>query len=177
MKKLGLLFKETSENLIAKRLEENQSLFVINYAKVSGPDFNGLRLALKNTKARVFMVKNSVARRALKNAGEKLTSSIEGSCGIVFSADDPVQTCKVLYTFIQTHDQFKVQAGLLAGGQVLAKQDVETLSKLPPKEQLRADLVGVINAPLSRLTYILKQNLNKLTYYLEQRKDKLAAKP
>jgi ribosomal protein L10 len=44
---------------------------------------------------------------------------------------------------------------------------------MPSKEMLRAELVAVINAPLSRLAAALKHNLNKLVYYMEQRKDKI----
>lgn len=172
MKKLGLLFKESSEKLIKDSLKDSENLFIVNYSKVSSPDLSNLRQVLRNTNARLFMVKNSVARRALNDMGQDAVKTIEGPCGLVFVKNDPVETCKILFNFLRDHEQFKVESGYLKD-RVLGKKDIEVLAKLPPKEMLRAELVAVINSPLSRLTNVLKQNLNTLTYYLEQRKDKV----
>jgi len=172
VKKLGLLFRESSERLIKDSLKDAQNLFIINYSKVSSPDLSNLRQVLRNSKARLFMVKNSVARRALKDIGQDAVKTIEGPCGLVFVKDDPVETCKILYKFLRDHEQFKVESGYLKD-RVLEKKDIEALAKLPAKGALRAELVAVINSPLSRLTTVFKHNLNTLTSYLEQRKDKV----
>ncbi len=172
MKKLGLLFKERSEELIKDNLKGAENLFIFNYSKISSPDLSNLRQALRNVNAKLFMVKNSVARRALKDRGQEAVRAIEGPCGLVFVKDDPLETCKILFNFLRTHEQFKIESGFLQD-RLLEKKDIEVLAKLPAKEVLRAELVAVINSPLSKLTAVLKQNLNTLTYYFQQRKGKL----
>jgi len=171
VKKIGMIFKESSEGLIKDNLKTADSLFIVNYSKVSSPDLSSLRQVLRGANAKLFMVKNSVARRALKDRGEVALKAIEGPCGLVFAKDDPVEICKILFNFLRTHEQFKIENGLLAD-RLLDKNDIEVMAKLPAKEVLRAELVAVINSPLSKLTAILKQNLNTLTYYMEQRKAK-----
>ena len=69
MKKLGLIFKEVSENRIKDTLKKSGALFVVKYSGVASPDLSTLRQSLKSSDARLFVVKNSVARRALKSSG------------------------------------------------------------------------------------------------------------
>ncbi|MDD5045380.1 MAG: 50S ribosomal protein L10 [Candidatus Omnitrophica bacterium] len=172
MKKLGLLFKEVSEKRIKTSLKESDSVFVINYAKLSGPDLNTLRLTLKDNKANLFVIKNTVARRALKDSGlEALVGAIDGPCGLIFTKEEPVDVSKALYEFAKTHEALKLQGGTLKD-KVIDKKDIETLAKLPSKEALRAKVVMTLNSPIFGLVYVLNQTLKKFVYCLDQIKQK-----
>lgn len=174
MKKLGLLVKETSENCIKNNLEKSDSIFVINYSKLSGPDLNSLRQSLRDTGASLFMVKNNVARRALKNSGlEDIVEVIEGPCGLVFiKKDDPAGISRILYDFSRGHnDVLKLQGGFLKD-RVLERKDIEALARLPSREVLRAQVVMALNSLLSRLAMVLNSTLRKFVYCLEQIKQK-----
>jgi len=171
VKKVGLIVKESAEKAIKKNLKDTDNLFVVNYAKVPSPDLSSLRQNLKNVNAKLFMVQNSVARRALKNTVEGVDKAIDGPCGLIFAKEDPIETCKILYAFLRTHGQFQIQSGFLKD-KLLDRKDIEALAKLPTKDQLRAELVAIINSPLSRLTMVLKKNLSTLVYCFQQRKDK-----
>jgi len=168
MKKIGLLFKENSENRIKTGLKESDSVFIINYSKVSGPDLSNLRQALRGSNASLFVVKNSIARRALKECGlELLVKGVEGPCGLVFAKEEPVGVSRVLCDFTKTHEQLKLQGGSLKD-KIIDKTDIEALAKLPSKDVLRAQVVMALNSPILKLAIVLNQTLKKFVYCLDQ---------
>ncbi|MCX5713446.1 MAG: 50S ribosomal protein L10, partial [Candidatus Omnitrophica bacterium] len=96
MKKLGLIFKETQETLIRNHIKDSGIFLVVKYSGLSSPDLTSLRQTLKTVRANFFVVKNTVARRALKAIGfESMVKSIEGPCGLIFVQDEPVSASKI----------------------------------------------------------------------------------
>ncbi|MFH0762623.1 MAG: 50S ribosomal protein L10 [Candidatus Omnitrophota bacterium] len=172
MKKLGLLFKETSEGIIKDRLKQSEAFLIIRHTGVSGPDLSSLRQSLKGLDASFFVVKNSVARRALKNSGhDSLLGSVEGPCGLVFIKEDPVVVSKVLWGFKKEHEKFILGDGFLKD-KPLGGKDIESMARLPSKEVLRAQLVMTLNAPISGLVMALSQIIRKFVYCLDQIREK-----
>jgi large subunit ribosomal protein L10 len=172
MKKIGQIFKEASENRIKGYLKESNAVIVIKYSGLSSPAMTLLRRNLKNSQASFFVVKNSVACRALKNAGlEPLVKSIQGPCGMVFVKDEPVAVSKVLCDYSKDHEQMKLEGGLLKDA-ILEPKDIENMAKLPTKEALRHQVVMTLNAPISGLVIALNQILAKLVYCLDAIKQK-----
>jgi large subunit ribosomal protein L10 len=176
MEKLGLVVKEILENKIKEGLRKSDSAFLINYSKLSSPDLCSLRQSLKHVNADLFVIKNSIARRALKGAGlEFLIKSIEGSCGLVFIKDEQVSVSRVLTDFLRDHPTLKLQGGFLKD-KAIKDVDIEALAKLPSKEALRAKVVGALNAPIAGLVITLNATIRKLVYCLEQVKNKKGTK-
>lgn len=172
MKKLGLLFKETSERRIKDTLKDSSAILVIKYSGLSSPDITALRRNLRGSNSSLFVVKNSVARRALADSGlENLIKSIEGPCGLIFSKDEPVDASRVLCDFAKEHEQLKLEGGSLKD-RLLEKKDIESLAKLPTKDALRAQVVCALNSPISGLAIALNQVLAKFVYCLDQIKQK-----
>lgn len=175
MKKLGLVIKETSEATVKNRLKDSPSMFIIKYSGVASPDMSILRRSLRGSNASLLVVKNSVARRALKEAGrDSLLPSVDGPCGMVFCKDEPVAPSKVLFDFLKTHEALKIDGGYLLD-KILTSKDVESLSKLPSREVLRAQVVMAINAPRVKLVMTLNTMLKKLVVCLDQIKSKKPA--
>ena len=172
MKKLGLIFKETSEKQIKSGIKDSSTVFVIKYAGLSSPDMTALRLSLKRNNADIQVVKNSVARRAFKDSGlDFLISLVEGTCGVVFAKDEPVAASKALYDFAKTHESLKLEGGALKD-KFLEKKDIEALAKLPSREVLRAQVVMTLKSPITGVVMVLHQTLRKFVYCLDQIKNK-----
>jgi large subunit ribosomal protein L10 len=172
MKKLGLIFKETSENRIKDTLKKSDAVFIVKYSGVKSPDLSSLRISLRGSNAQLFVVKNSVARRALKASGlETIVKGIDGPCGLIFIKDEPVAVSKVLFNFSKDHAALKLEGGSMKD-KVLEKKDIEAMSKLPPREILLAQVVGTLNAPISGFVIVLNQVLAKFVICLDQIKQK-----
>jgi large subunit ribosomal protein L10 len=172
MEKLGLLFKSLSANRIKKSFKEANSVFIVKYSGLSGPDLNNLRQSLRGVKAELFVIRNNIARRALKDsAQEELLGLIEGPCGLIFAQDEPVSASKVLYNFSKEHENLKLTGGLM-DARLINKMDIESLAKLPSREVLLARVVVAMKSPINGLVMVLKGNLRKLVYCLEQIKGK-----
>lgn len=172
MKKIGLIIKETSENRIKEFFKASKGLFIVKYSGVSSPEMSSLRKSLKGSDASLLVVKNNVARRAMKALGlEGLVKSIEAPCGIVFFKDEPVAASKVLCGFRKEHEQLKFEDGWLNNAALGAK-DIESMSRLASKEVLRAQVVAALNSPISGLVIVLSQGLKKFVYCLEQIRQK-----
>lgn len=175
MEKIGLLFRQTSEKSIKNNLKSSGGAFVIKYSGLKSPDLSLLRQKLKDSTCRLFVVKNSIARRALKDAGlEQVIKALEGPCGLVFTGDDPVGASKVLYNFSREHENLKLE-GAFIEKKVLTKKDIEDLARLPAKEVLRAKAVIILKAPISGIVGVLNQALRKFVYCLDQVKKKKEA--
>jgi large subunit ribosomal protein L10 len=176
MKKIGLIFKETAEKAIQDNLKGANSFFILTYSNLSSPDLTSLRQSLKDSQARFFVVKNSVARRAFKTAGlESMVKLIEGPCGLVVVREEPASVSKVLYNFHKQHEGLKLEGAFLED-RLLDKEEIEAMAKLPSQEVLRHQVVGVLYSLLSGLVYTLKGNLNKLVYTLQDLQNKKTTK-
>jgi len=172
MRKLGLLVKEVSSQTIRKNIQETNSVFIIKYLGMSSSGMSDLRKSLSGVNASLFVVRNKIAMRALKDLGrEDLNTMIDGPCGFVFFKDEPVSVSKVLWDFFKTHEQLKIEGGLLQNV-VLDSKSLEALSKLPSKEVLRAQVVSGIKAPITSFVMVLGNTLRKLVICLDQVKQK-----
>lgn len=172
MKKLGLLVKEISGNRIKTQAQDANSIFVIKYSGLSSPDLSLLRQSLKTVNATLFVVRNNVAKRALKDLGhQELGNTIEEPCGFIFMREEPVGASRVLCDFIKDHEQLKLGGGLF-NQKLLSEKDIRVLAKLPSKEVLRAQVVMGLKSPITGLVMVLHQTLRKFVYCLDQIKNK-----
>ena len=172
MKKLGVAVKEITEKQVKDNLKKSESVFVIKYSGLSSPDITSLRMSLKGSGARLFVVKNSVARRSLKDAGlDGLIKSIDGPCGLVFIKEEAVGASKALYNFAKDHDKLKLEGGYLKD-KVLETNDIVALAKLPSREVLLTQLVMTLNSPIRGLVVTLHRTLGKFVICLDKIRQK-----
>ena len=137
-------------------------------------DFKGMNVA-QSTRLRArsrevgvdFVVaKNTLAQRAANEAGiEGLDEFLVGPTALAFS-DDPVASAKLMAEFADEVEAFELKGGLLDSGRVMGTDDVVALSKLPGREQLLAQLLGAIQAPVAGLVTVLNAPLRNLAVVL-----------
>jgi large subunit ribosomal protein L10 len=168
MKKIGLLVKETSEKRIKDSFKLAKGLIIVKYSGVSSPDMSTLRKTLRGCGSDLFVVKNSIARRAVKDLGlDSLIKSIETPCGMIFFKDEPVDTSKILCAFRKDHEKLVLEGGLLQD-KILTLKDIEVMSTLPSRDALRTQVVVALNSPITKLVTVLNQTLKKFVYCLDQ---------
>ena len=137
---------------LTARLAAADTVFATDYRGLTVKQISELRTRLRDAETEYTVVKNTLARRAAADTGrEALLPYLTGPTGIAWVGGDPAVAAKVLDQFAGEHSEtFSIKGGLLEGID-LPTADVTRLAKLPPKEQLLAQLAGGIAAPLSGL--------------------------
>lgn len=173
--------KGKKEELVAEILEKakkSQVVYVANYQGMTMKQFDSLRGKLRGQDAAFHVVKNTLAERALKEAGFAAPGEMfAGPVALGFAYGDIATSAKTFMDFGREAEKFQLK-GALMGAQVLSAKDVETqLSTMRTLSDYRAQLLGLITAPASRLAGVVaggvRQVVNVVKAYSD--KDKEAA--
>ena len=166
--------KADKEKVIAEltdRLKSADALIVADYRGLTNSQLASLRVELLNHGAKLSVVKNTLTRRAAEAAGaDALLALLEGPTAIAFVEADgnPVAVAKALTDAAKETKILTLRGGVLSGNPI-SGSDIESLAKLPPLDVLKAQLVGVIVAPLSQLAAVLNAPLQNLVGLIDAR--------
>lgn len=151
---------------LVEKLKHSKAVVFSNYKGLSVKDMTKLRRELSADGVSLSVVKKTLIDLALKNAGISASvKEMEGQIAIAVSSQDEVAAAKIINKFAKTNTNLKISGGILEG-KLLSLEEVNSLSKLPSKEELLAKFVGTINAPVSRFVNVLSGNLGGLVRVL-----------
>jgi large subunit ribosomal protein L10 len=132
-----------------------------HYSGLSVAELTTLRARLKEAGAGLMVVKNRLAKIALENhPGVAGADMFKGPVAIAFSTD-PVTAPKVAAAFAKEKDKF-VLVGAILGGQVLDGTGVRSLATLPSLDELRAKIIGLVQAPATKVAGVLQAPAGQL---------------
>ena len=152
-------------------LEKATFTVVTDYQGLKVPDIEKLRRELRKNDAQFRVVKNSLLRLTAKDTEcDALKDSFAGTTAIAVSFDDPVGMAKALTDFSKEFDAMQIRSAML-DGKILSEADVVALSKLPGKDQLRAQLLALFNQVPTGFVRVLNGVPSKLVYVLQAIKD------
>jgi large subunit ribosomal protein L10 len=147
--------KEIELQELERAFKGADSAIVVDYKGINVPQVTELRRQLRGAKATYKVVKNTIAKRALKGtAFESLDAHFEGTTAIAYTSTDPVALAKTLTTFAKTAPMLKVKAAVVQGRAVKAAE-VTDLASLPGKPELYAKLLFVLQAPMVQIVSVL----------------------
>ncbi|MCK4857469.1 MAG: 50S ribosomal protein L10 [candidate division Zixibacteria bacterium] len=166
----------------AKQVAELTELFkaapavaVTDYAGLSVGKITQLRKELREASIKYLVAKNTLMQLAVTDAGMgALSDFFRGPTAVAFSADDPGRMAKILYDFAKVDretEKPQIKA-LFIDGILYSGADVERISKLPGREQLLANLVGAVTAPLQNLVGTLDGVMRQFVMTIEAIKEK-----
>lgn len=159
---------------IVKVLEDNLKdagmIVFVNFRGLSVAHVSELRRKLKQAGAEYVVAKKTLARLVLKEKGIEMPV-LEGEVGFVFGHGDPIATAKEVQVFGKEHMAVKIAGGVFEG-KVIDAEVVIRLAKIPPREVLIAQFLGVIQSPLRGFMGVLNGNQRKLVMALQQIADK-----
>jgi len=160
---------------LTERLRGSEALIVTDYRGMTMPQVDALRGQLLEHGAQFSVVKNTLTRRAAQDAGvDALLALLEGPSAIAFieSEGRMVEVAKALSDSARDTKVLVIRGGLMQG-QTISASDVEELSKLPPFDVLRSQVLGAITAPLSNLLGLLRAPLQNLVGLIDARIEQL----
>lgn len=152
--------KERKQKLVAQYVEDlqrSQGIIFAEYKGLAVKDLDELRAGLREKGGGFTVVKLTLFRLALEEAGMPLPDELlDGPVGIIFMYDDLAGVAKSALDYSDDNENLVI-TGALTGDAVHDLAGVEALSELPSADQIRAQLVGILNAPASKLVTIFSQ--------------------
>jgi len=130
------------------------AVVVTHYIGLTVAELTDLRGRLRKEGAAFKVVKNRLAQKAMNGAGEGAHALFKGPVGIAY-APDPVSAAKVTTQYAKDNEKFTVVGGFM-GATVLDAAGVDALAKLPSLDQLRAKIVGLLQAPATRIAGVVQ---------------------
>ncbi len=151
-------------------------LFFGRFMGLKVADLHELRTSFRPMGRRCLVVKNQLARIALKRMGYESAGELLNSMSCVFTAlDEPQIISKALVEFQKSHDEtFKI-SGALIEGRVVDANYVKQLALLPSKQEMRARVVGAIKSPITGFVLNLRGLMQSLVLVLKAASEKPAA--
>jgi large subunit ribosomal protein L10 len=161
--------KETLVTELRERLTRAPVLYLTDFTGLDVKAMTKLRRSLKSSGAEYVVVKNRLARRVLSEAADfpDITGSLEGPTGLIFGYQDAVSAAKALNDFAKEHDQRPVVKLGVMDNKVLAAEQILRMANLPPRDQLLAQLAGVMEAPLAALAMALEAKVQEMAGLLD----------
>lgn len=170
--KVGQLYRKSISNSVKEGVSKKSNAFIVSWSGISSSKMGLLRKDLKRKKASVLVSKTSVARIALKESKyEELADRLKGQMALILSDSDPSEITKILVKYTKDCEGFILQGGLLDGA-ILSAEQVKTLSDLPSREVLLSQLIGTLQAPLTRFAGALNAKSRDFVSILKQKSEK-----
>lgn len=153
---------------VAERIEGSQAIFAIDYRGLSVKQAVELRQRLNEADAHFQVVKNRLTIRSADKAGaESLKEYLEGPTALAFVQGDVAVAAKALATFRRENGLLEFKGGTLEGD-VLTVDQIESIAKLPAREVLHGQFVGVLASPITGLVRGLASMISGLASQLQQ---------
>jgi len=152
--------KEEQVTELRAKFERATSVFVADYRGIPVAKLEALRKGLRASKAsqsEFQVAKNSVLKRASEGgpvAG--LSGHFKGTTSVAISFGDPAALAKTLVDYAKDNEQFQIRSAIL-DGEVLDAAGISTLATLPSLDELRGKLIGLLQAPASKLARLLNE--------------------
>ena len=147
--------KQTQLEGLESAFKAVETAILVDYRGLNVPQVTELRRQLRAVKAQYKVVKNTLAKRALKGtAFEVLDKHFEGTTAVALTGGDPVALAKTLTTFAKGAPTLQIKAAVVQGKSIQAGEVTE-LANLPGKPELYAKLLFLLNAPMVQFVSVL----------------------
>lgn len=159
--------KEKAVKQLNEKFSDVSFVSLLDYKGLNVSEISSLRHELRSAHTEFRVIKNSLARRAIKGTTlEVLDEHFAGPLAIALSSHDPVAPAKILVRFSKDNPKLEFKAGLL-DGKPISRQNITELSRLPGKEVLLAILLGTLKSPPTGLVNVLSGILRKFIWTIQ----------
>ena len=131
-----------------------QTLVLAQYRGITVADMTKLRASARSNGVSLSVLKNTLARRAVAGSGFEVVSNLMTGPLIYGFSDDAVAAARVVADFAKTNEKLVIRGGAY-GGKALDVNGVKQLASIPSKEVLLAQLLGLLQSPISRVARVL----------------------
>jgi large subunit ribosomal protein L10 len=161
--------KQKDLNALTAQLNNSKSAMIVSFNKLTVNKDQELRNQLRDAGAKFQVVKNTLARRAVKGTQyEQAEEFFKGTTAIAWTENDPVVLSKTVSKFVKDNAAlFTLKAGIVEG-KIYNQAQIEAIASLPSKEELVAKILFVLNSPAQRLATVIKAVPQNLAIVVKQ---------
>lgn len=160
--------KAATIEAIAAEIDAAEAVFAVDYRGISVPQAAELRTKLREAEASFTVVKNSLTERAADQVGaESLKPLLSGPTALAFVRGDAAMAAKAIADYARATQLLPFKGGLL-NGEALEADQIRAISRLPAREVLYGQLVGIVASPVSGLVRTLNALVGGLAVALGQ---------
>jgi len=166
--------KEQKKQIVKEFVEifSESGFYLMNFKGLNVSEITELRSMLRKANVSMRVVKNTLAKRALKHVGiESLDSFFVGPTGVIWSAEDSITPVRVLSQFLEKYEKGTIKAGLIDGS-LVKDYEIERISKLPSKHELYTNVASSLNVPIVKLARVLTAVPKKFVRILDAVRNK-----
>lgn len=151
---------------IKEKLSSSSCAVLVDYKGITVEEANKLRKECREAGVDYKVYKNTLITIAAEELGlDGLKPHLTGPTAIAFGMEDPVAPAKVVASNIDEFKKMEFKAGILEG-ELIDKEGIEALAKLPSQEELVGKMLGSLNAPIYGLANVLSGTIRSLLYAL-----------
>ena len=165
--------KEEQVAELKDKFSRATSVYVADYRGLDVDSVNALRKKIRaegNGDYEYRVAKNRLVKLAAEGSEVAgIAEQFEGPTAVAISYGDPVGLAKILVDFSKTHDVFELKAGVLEGN-TIGSDEIATLATLPSLDELRGMIVGLLQAPATKLVRLLTEPGAQLARLVEARR-------
>lgn len=169
--------KAATIEAIAAEIDRSEAVFAVDYRGISVPQAAELRGKLREAEASFTVVKNSLTERAADKVGaESLKPLLTGPTALAFVRGDAAMAAKAIADYARATQLLPFKGGLL-NGETLEADQIRAISRLPAREVLYGQLVGIVASPVSGLVRTLGALVGGLAVALGQVREQKESQP
>lgn len=158
---------------IKDKIRQRPSFVLVEYKGLAANVATAFRNDLRQKSADYEVVRKKVFLKAASDLNVDITlGKFAGHLGVVFAAEDAVDAAKTVFTFAKANDNVVSVVGACIDGKAYGQKDVELLSKLPGKDEMRAQLLGLFEAPMSQTLAVMEALVASVLYCLDNKAKK-----
>ena len=160
-----MMNKEQKKNYISEmetQFQNNEAVMVTHYQGLTMSQLDELRAQMREHGIKFTITKNRITKIALeKTKCKELSNLFTGATAVAFS-NDAIISARILSKFAKTNESLKLLGGIM-GNEVLDQAAVQNVANLPTLDEARANLVGIMATPASKLVSILLERSEKMS--------------
>jgi large subunit ribosomal protein L10 len=166
--------KETMLTQYIEWVRKSQAVVLVEYSGLKTNNLDAIRTKVREAGGEFHIVKNTLAKLALEKAGFNVPADYaEKSTAIGFAFSDPAGFAKALTEATKGLEAVKIKGGFM-GAVTLKPAEVKALASLPPLPIIRAQLLGILQAPASKLVRTLAEPGRQVAYVVKAFSEKAA---
>lgn len=160
---------------VAEKIQQAEACYLLSFTGLSVTEMNDLRGQVLAAGGRLQVVKNRLLKLALASqASEGLIEHLTGPTVIAYCEKEPIAPAQALAKFAADHEGLVFKAGFVEGN-VIGAEEALRVAKLPPRQQILAEALAGISSPVSSLVGLLNAVVSELVYVLEAAVEKQQA--